>query len=511
MTTLWLVFAPLLVAWGTAIVWCAERWNAPTQYFEHCWLVPAIAAFVVWRRRAQWSAEPRAADARGWWLLAPALALHAAGAALMIDSWSATSLVLAVPGACWLALGRARLRGHWPIVWLVLFAVPMPIYVEGRVAFVLKEFAVQSGAALGNLLGADVVRTADHLQPRGMQGALFVADACGGLRSLLAMLTVAYCLAFFWGGTAWLRRTVLFAAAPALAIGANIARIALLCVFARHGGVPFAESTGHTLANVAEWVLVLIALLGLDRLLPQGPDEATSRPATAVSVATAAALASRGTAGLARSALVLWSFAPLLLALSLYRPASHAADRAAALPTRVAGYELVPRTREEEADFQKHLPRWCDLLGTRDFVWRYYRDASGAGMNLVALFHDTNWKSVHPPRLCIEGSDMDIEVDDLVAGPAAADAMFGRIVARARSDGVRYVTLSVFGTADWLSGDYWQFTRHHLPRALVRASVSGFLLRAESAVRAGEHEADAEARCRTFLEALIPPARDQLR
>lgn len=501
------VFLPLLVAWATTLVWCVERWM--TEDFEHCWLVPAIAAFVAWRRRDAWCAAPRAADSHGWWLLGAGLVLHAAGAALTIDSWSAASLGLAVPGACWLALGRARLRGQWPIVWFVLFALPMPIFVRDRVAFALKEFAVQWGASVANVLGADVVRNGAYLQPRGAAGALWVADECGGLRSLLAMCTVAYCLAFFWGGRAWVRRAVLLAAAPLLAVAANIGRIALLCLFARHAGVPFAGGTGHTLANVAEWALVLGALLALDRWLPQG---AEASPRAAAPAAAPAPSGARGAADLVRASFVLWAVAPLLLALSLYRPPALAADRAAALPTSVAGYELVPRTAEQEAYFQARLPRWCELLGTRDFVWRYYRDASGAGISLVALFHDTNWKSVHPPRICIEGSDMDVEVDDLVAGPAfAPDAVLGRIVARARSDGRRYVTLSAFGTADWLSGDYAQFTWHHLPRALVRASVSGFLLRAEAEVRAGEDEAAAEARCRRFLEALLGPARELLR
>ena len=41
---------------------------------------------------------------------------------------------------------------------MVVFAVPTPIYVEGRLAFVLKEFAVYAGSILANWLGADVVR-----------------------------------------------------------------------------------------------------------------------------------------------------------------------------------------------------------------------------------------------------------------------------------------------------------------------------------------------------------------
>ena len=48
------VFLPLLVAYGVTLSWCIDRWNAPTLYFEHCWLVPFIAGAVLWARRADW-------------------------------------------------------------------------------------------------------------------------------------------------------------------------------------------------------------------------------------------------------------------------------------------------------------------------------------------------------------------------------------------------------------------------------------------------------------------------
>ena len=37
----------------------------------------------------------------------------------------------------------------------------MPIYVEGRMAYVLKEVAVRGGSWLANLAGADIVRVFD--------------------------------------------------------------------------------------------------------------------------------------------------------------------------------------------------------------------------------------------------------------------------------------------------------------------------------------------------------------
>ncbi|MFN7591630.1 MAG: exosortase/archaeosortase family protein [Planctomycetota bacterium] len=503
---LWL---PLLVAYAPTLWWCVERWNAPTQYFAHCWLVPPLAAWLLWQRRADWQQRPAAVDRRGLWLLLPGLLLHLAGALLMVDSWSAASLVLTVPGAAWFALGRARLRGQWPVLLLVLFVVPAPMFVEGRLAFLLKEVAVHGGSWLGNLLGADVVRRGDHLQPNGLHGALYVADACSGLRSLLAMLTMAYCLAFFTGAPRSGRRVALLLAAPLLAVLANTLRIAALCLMARWAGVPFAEGTGHTLANVAEWASLLLLLLGLDALLSRRARAATSHAATPA--AAAAVVAVDGAPLRARrTAAWSWPAAILLAWLCVYRPLPTRTERAASLPDQVAGFTLVPRSAAEEAKFQQNLPRWRELLGTGDFVWRRYREADGGRVHIVALFHDANWKSVHPPRICIEGSNMDIEQDDLVRtwadGPIAS-----RIVARSRDDGWRYVTLSVFGTAGWAHGDYWRFTLHHMPRALLRQNESGFLLRAEAPIRPGESDAAAASRAGRFLRAMLPIAQERVR
>lgn len=508
MTPLLRVFLPLAIAYGLTLVWCVERWNAPSGSFQHCWLVPPVAAWLCWQRRASWSALPATVDPRGWWLLGPALLLHLAGALLMIDSWSAASLVLAIPGAAWLALGAPRTRALLPILCFLWFAVPLPMYVEGRLAFELKELAVAAGPAIANLFGADVVRSGDHLQLRGMDGALYVADACGGVRSLLATVTLAYCLAFLFGAGGLWRRVLLLLLAPALAVLANIVRIAALCLLARSHGVPFAEGTGHDLANAAEWIALVGALLLVDALLRRW------LPAKVGAAKVAPPTWPRNQAGgHARiAAALLWGTAPLLLLFSGWRPFTHGAGRAAALPTAVAGYALVERTPAQQERFAADLPRWRELLGTDDFVWRHYRDTGGHWISLVALFHDANWKSVHPPRICIEGSGMVIEVDDLIAAPWLGDGVqASRILARRRDNGMRFVTLSLFGGADWLAGDYWDFVWRHLPRALLRANLSGFLLRVEAAVAPGEDAAAAEARAGAFLRAIVGPAQEVLR
>jgi exosortase/archaeosortase family protein len=325
------------------------------------------------------------------------------------------------------------------------------------------------------------------------------------------MTTLAYCLAFFLGSKDWRRRTTLVVLAPVLAIAANTVRIALLCLLARWCGVPFAQGTGHDLANAGEWLALLGALLVVDLLLGRLPQRA-ARQRREVPLAGTAPASEGPAPRFVPTAAALWLLAVPLLALSLYRPVPSTTLRAAQLPARVADWTLVPRTAADEAAFQKNVPRWRELLGTADFVWRCYRNAAGREVYVVALFHDSNWKSVHPPRICIEGSNMDILVDDEVASAALGENVrAGRILARRRSDAARYLTMSVFGTGDWLGGGYWEFTRHHLPLALLRANQTGFLLRAEMRVRDGEEVAAVQAECTRFLQALVPQARERLR
>jgi EpsI family protein len=199
-----------------------------------------------------------------------------------------------------------------------------------------------------------------------------------------------------------------------------------------------------------------------------------------------------------RSVIALWVVAPLLLALSLYRPFTPSSGRAKALPPSVPGY---PEMEEHEMT-QRHF----ELLGTTDAVWRTYRDPDGGEVYVVALFHEENWKSVHPPRLCIEGSDMAIhEEKDVEVTLNGVEASVGSIVAHSRSADRDYVSLYVYGAEGLLTGSYSGFFAHHAPLALFRRPTRGFLLRVETFVGEGGVEM-ARARCLDFLGKILPAA-----
>ncbi len=204
-----------------------------------------------------------------------------------------------------------------------------------------------------------------------------------------------------------------------------------------------------------------------------------------------------------KSGIVLWVLAPGLLWLSLYRPYGGTAGRAEQLPMQVADYTATG----EQLLTDQHRA----LLGTDDAVWRCYKDAQERELWVTCVFHGENWKSIHPPHICLEGSNMTILEDGSTTfGVSGEDVTVGRITTHFHGPNRPYVSLFVYAAPDFRSHSYAAFFWHHLPKAIFRRSTSGFLLRVETTAGEGETVDDAEGRCRALMRELLPAAEKTL-
>lgn len=495
-----LIFLPLLIAYETAICWCVELWWKPDYYFGHGPLVPLVMFAVLWQRRKLWRLQPAKTDTRAFWLLGPALFLHLCGASLTIDSLSAASLAIALPAAAWLALGRDRLRGLWPVLWLFLFAVPLPLYVTGRIAFELKEVAVTGGVWLAQFTGLDVLRQGAALTVPGQAVSLDVADPCGGLRSLLAMITLAYCIAFFLGPLQRRRLFCLLLLAAPIALAVNMFRIAAICWLAHLFDIRFATGTGHDIMNGVAWVMDMVLVFGIDSLVTkppvkdlavaEGPEKVVAENCSPLP----SAVALRLPRGLRNSAVVLYVLMVPLVLLSGTKPYATLRDRAILLPKTIGQF-----VQEEAYDFPK---RYFDLLGTDDVTWRRYVSGNESSF-VVACFHGSNWKSVHPPHVCLLASDMDMLVDDDIDLGDGSTASIGRILMRTRKGGRPYLSLYAYVSLGLCTGSYSRFFLFHAPRALFRSSTDGFLIRVDAYGDGAGGLQGAQERCRLLLRDLL--------
>jgi exosortase len=96
--------------------------------------------------------------------------------------------------------------------------------------------------------------------------ALFVADACSGLTSIVTMLPVA-CLVAFVLLKSWWRRALVVASVVPFAIAANVVRVMVSVKLVPVFGAEAAQGLLHQGFGVVAFAVGTLAVVGLARLL----------------------------------------------------------------------------------------------------------------------------------------------------------------------------------------------------------------------------------------------------
>ncbi len=228
-----------LVAVGIALLYyplvgyLVEKWENQPE-FSHGYLIPAISLYLVWRRREEIARAPRDPSTLGVWIAGASLAvllLANLGAIKTVACYSLIMLLVGVVLAIW---GTAVLRlVLFPIVFLV-FAIPVFTFVMTPVTFAMKLVAAKLSVGTISAVGIPVYRDgAVLILPNG---ALEVADACSGIRSLFALMALGAVYAYLFVGPAWVRVLIFLAGIP-IAIFANFLRVTFLTIVAYSFGI----------------------------------------------------------------------------------------------------------------------------------------------------------------------------------------------------------------------------------------------------------------------------------
>jgi len=234
-----LLYAP--VVWGMARDW----WLDPN--WSHGFLVPLVSGWLVWRRRE----ELRRLPARpSWWGLGPLL-------------WGSGMFLVGVAGAEWFTLRCSLLvvlAGMVLLLWgprflramafplgFLAFMIPLPYLVYDRIAFPLRLLASRLAGYALFWLGVPCLREGNVLHLPGMD--LQVVDACSGIRSLVALLSLALLLGYL-ELRGWSRRLALAALAIPAALSANALRLVASGLLAHLVGPAAAQGLFHEAAGL---------------------------------------------------------------------------------------------------------------------------------------------------------------------------------------------------------------------------------------------------------------------
>ena len=241
-----------------------HHWSLVEDY-QHGFIVAPLALFFAYQRR--WDLED--AVIKGSWLgLIPmfigltSLTIGRLGTELMTMR---SGFVFTLIGLILLILGREIFKVlAFPLFFLFLM-VPLPQSLVNTIAFPLQliaaKFAVWSLQEMG--IPALVEGNIIHLA----HAELFVADACSGLRSLMALITLGVVFAHFFNRNAiWIQIFLVSSTIP-IAIMVNAFRVALTGYLSHRFGVDFATGVIHDFQGIFTFGLAFFALLALGRLI----------------------------------------------------------------------------------------------------------------------------------------------------------------------------------------------------------------------------------------------------
>jgi exosortase len=165
----------------------------------HGLLLGPLAVYLAWKRGRV--ADPVAQPLLGLAILIAAVLLrYMSGLAAELFTMR-MSLMAAAAGIIVFRLGFRQLLHWWLPATLLLLSVPVPSVVLGSLALPLQLTASKMGAALLEWRHVPVRLTGNVIQIPGQ--TLFVTEACSGLRSLTALLSLGVLI-----GGMWLRHPV---------------------------------------------------------------------------------------------------------------------------------------------------------------------------------------------------------------------------------------------------------------------------------------------------------------
>jgi exosortase A len=245
----------LQLLFHTEIGAAVRVWNSSTAY-GHCWLILPIAIFLAYERRGQAAAALMAPRAALSWLALPLAAMWLVSDLLGIMEGRQLAVIGFVEVLLLTALGP-RLWGALAASLLYLvFLVPFGAFVTPALQGFTTGF-ISHGLDLFGIAHRDTGNTIEIAE-----GAFYVAEACAGLRFLIASIAfgVLYALTMF---TSPWRRLAFVAAACVVPVVANGIRALGIVLLGHVLGSAQAAATDHILYGWLFFGIVIAALAAL--------------------------------------------------------------------------------------------------------------------------------------------------------------------------------------------------------------------------------------------------------
>jgi EpsI family protein len=488
----WLILALLFAAFYAPIIpGLVNEWHEHST-FSYGFLVPFIAAFLVWERWSEIKKAPVLPSPRVGLLLLIATTIGVAGYALGDTFSTRVSMILALGSLLWLLLGREILKKLlFPLFYLSLM-IPVPYVFIKNLTLYLRYSDASHAADVLQLLGVPVYREAYFLHIPNM--TLEVADVCSGVSSVFALFALGVIYAHYLPLRRGLK-VLLVALTFPFAIIANQFRIVLTTVLAYNFGPVVFQTLFHAFSGMFTFVVALLILIafgeGLKKKIPVPAQNASLFGQTA----------SGSSRGSKRGAWISFILGAVILLAGVFASKQLeagpgirlASDLNTVVPTR--GYHPTATILEDgykDPNAENSLAKVLAAKdGSRIDLFVGYSGKQTAGNRLLSpeLIFPDNWNSVwvKPAEVALNG----------------ATIVHGSWIMARKSDSQELI-LYWYQIGRRTYGGELEHRLEQFRRSVIERRNDGAVIRLATPLRNGDSLEKAEERLRTFTADLYP-------
>jgi len=229
------------------------NWYQDPDY-SHGFFVPPLAAYLIWRKRAEFLRLPSKPSWLGLFIVVGSLGLlflGSLGAELFLTR---VALVTTIAGLVVYFQGWPTLRSILFPMCLLLLMIPLPALVYNEIVFPLQFVASSFATSVLETLNLFPVMREGNILVLP-HNRLEVVEACSGIRSLMSLITLAVGYGYFAERNRYVKILMVLAMVP-LAVVSNGFRVVGTALLTYYWGPKVADGFLHSFSG---WVIFLMA------------------------------------------------------------------------------------------------------------------------------------------------------------------------------------------------------------------------------------------------------------
>jgi exosortase len=237
-----------------------DLWNAWMSHSNnsHGILVPFVSMYFILDRRSALKTTDISSSRWGLVVLVISLLFYLLALVGGITVVSRVMIVFTLIGAVLYLYGVRIFKILAFPLFFLLFMVPVPVSIIGMVSLPLQTFATKISAGIIQSCAIPVLREGNMLY--FVQTQLEVAQACSGIRSIVAITMLSAIFVYLSKGSLT-QKVILLCSAIPIALLANILRVSGTGILAHFYGDKVARGFLHDFSGLAVFVFGMLILL----------------------------------------------------------------------------------------------------------------------------------------------------------------------------------------------------------------------------------------------------------